>query len=195
MEAANSGIKEESVEVALTEPDAAATVTVAVMNEVVVEKAGDAQEAPSGIKGERVEAAPTDHAAAATVEEVVADKVAVEKARDAPEGPSGIKEERTVDMAVVEEVALAPALVASVLMQEMELTQEQIVQQCNQEWVVGEYARQQSLPHSPSKDNDKIMKELEAILELIARETEEEQFKDTCMLAALTESETEATLD
>jgi hypothetical protein len=89
-----------------------------------VEKEGDALEA---------EVAPTESTEAATVEL----EVVVEKEGDTPEAPSGIKGERTVEVVVAEEVAVAPALVVAVLMQEMELTQEQILQ----EWVMQEHAR------------------------------------------------------
>jgi hypothetical protein len=58
--------------------------------EEVVEKEGDAPEAPSGIEEERVEVAPTEPTGAATME----DEVVVEKEGDAPEEPLGIKEER-----------------------------------------------------------------------------------------------------
>jgi hypothetical protein len=95
---------------------------------------------------------------------------------------------------VVEEVAVAPALIATVLTQEAEMTQEQIIQQCIQEWVVTENARHQSLPCSHSKDISKIMKELEAIPQLIVGDMEEEQFEDMCMLTAFTEIEREAAM-
>jgi hypothetical protein len=81
-----------------------------------------------GVEKEGVEVAPTKPAAAATVEVAVADKMVVEKAGDAPKAPSGIEEERTVEVAVGEEVAVAPALMVAVLVQEMEMTQEQIIQ-------------------------------------------------------------------
>jgi hypothetical protein len=122
----------------------------------------------SGVRAETVEATPTKPTAAATVE------VVVEKARDAPEEPSAIKDKIMVEVAVAEEVALAPALVVAMLMhQETELTQEKILQ----EWVVQEHTRQQkeavSLLHSPFKNIEKVMKELEAIPELIRGDTEQ----------------------
>jgi hypothetical protein len=164
VEVANSGIEEERVEVAPTEPAAAATV------EVAVEKSGNvAAEAPSGIEGERVEVAPTKPSAAATMELAEADEVLVEKAGDAAEAPSGIKEERMVEVVVAKEVALAPSLMAAVLTQETELTQEQILQQRIQEWVVVGHARQHSLPLLPPKTS-KVMKELEVVPKLIVRD-------------------------
>ncbi len=118
--------------------------------EEVVEKEG-VEVAYSGIEGERVQVAPTKPTTAATVEVMVAvaDEVAVEKARDAPEAPSSIEEERRVEVTVVEEVTLAPAEMAAVLTQEMELTQEQIVHECIQQWLVVEHARQQKEAASP----------------------------------------------
>jgi hypothetical protein len=85
--------------------------------EAAEEKKRDALEARLGIEGERMEVAPTKPTRAATV--AVADKEVVEKEGDAPEAPSGIKGERVVEMAVVEEVAVAPALVVVVWMQEV----------------------------------------------------------------------------
>jgi hypothetical protein len=98
IEVAHSGIKGERVEVAPTEPVAAATDAGKKRKKVVeeaVEKAGDA---PWDMEAERVEVASTEPAAAATVEVAVVDEVPVKKARDAPEAPLGIEEERMVEV-------------------------------------------------------------------------------------------------
>jgi hypothetical protein len=74
-----------------------------------------------------------------------------------------------VEVVVAKEVALAPSLMAAVLTQETELTQEQILQQRIQEWVVVGHARQHSLPLLPPKTS-KVMKELEVVPKLIVRD-------------------------
>jgi hypothetical protein len=60
-----------------------------------------------------MESVPTKPTGAATVEVALADDVVVEKEGDAPDAPLAIKGERTVEVAVVEELAVAPALVAA----------------------------------------------------------------------------------
>jgi hypothetical protein len=102
-----------------------------------------------------------------------------------------------MEVAVVEEVVVSCALIeAAVLMQESELTQEEIAEQSIHQWVVTEHARQQkeaaTCPRSPSKDFTKIMKELEAIPVLIVGDMDEEQYDDKCMLTALNKLKGEA---
>jgi hypothetical protein len=116
----------------------------------VVEKEGGALEAHSGIKGERVEVAPTQQDGVATVE------VVVEKEGNAP---------------------VAPALVAAVLTQEMEL-------------VAGAATKVAEV----ETDIDQVLRELEEIPVLMVRNTEEEWNKDMFMLAGLTQLEREAVL-
>jgi hypothetical protein len=98
-------------------------------------------------------------------------EVVVEKEGNAPEAHSQIKEEMMV------EVAVAPALVAAVLTQEMEL-------------VAGAATKVAEV----ETDIDQVLRELEEIPVLMVRNTEEEWNKDMFMLAGLTQLEREAVL-